>query len=332
MTDMAGPVAVLPRHFERRSACPGCGSERAHTIHRAPYAADPIFPFLQRYYSGRVPRGRLEDAEYVLDRCDDCSLVFQRFIPSADFLDEVYDRWLNSDHNPETDPVFIDAVKYPARCRDGHEIFAIAAALGKPPAELRVLDYGMGWGMWARVARGLGCEVYGFDLSAARRDFAREHSVRIVDTNELRGLELDFVNTEQVFEHLTTPLADAQALSTALRPGGIFKVAVPRADDIEQRLQPPNWDAPRSSRRSLNAVHPLEHLNCWNPHALATMARRAGMEPFPVPLSAYFAFLRIPGALPRGPKQLAKSFVRPAYHRFAPHQLYRWFRKPGSAG
>lgn len=326
---MATSKTATPKYFEQRASCPGCESTRSRTLYRAPYGHGPVFNFLKDYYrSGNVSSEKLHDAAYVLDECLDCSLSFQRFIPNAAFLDEIYDRWLNSAYHPEKDPSYAEALGGAFHSRDGHEIAAIAAVLGRPIGSLRVLDFGMGWGLWARTALALGCASHGFDLSENRRAYARQHGISVVDTHQFAGLELDFVNAEQVFEHLTTPLVDAMALSRSLRLGGILKIAVPQAPDLERRLNPADWNAPRSTSRWLNAVHPLEHVNCWTPKALETLARRAGMEPVQIPLRAYFAFLR--RGSPLGISALrvtAKGLLRPAYHGLSPNNLYRWFRK-----
>ena len=316
-------------HFERRAACPGCDSIRTETIFRAPLGSGPLFEFLRGYYRpGAISQEKLAPASFVLDECLDCSLVFQRYIPDEPFLEEIYERWLNSTCHPTKDLMVADALAHPNQCRDGHELMAAASYLGRPLKGLRVLDYGMGWGLWARVAKALGCEVYGYDLSESRRAWAREHGVKVVDTHEFFGLELDFANTEQVFEHLSTPLADARVLAKSLRPGVILKVAVPRGKDLKRRLAIGDWKAPRNTRRSLNPVHPLEHLNCWSPRALGVMTDLVGLELVEVPLRSYLSFLKRPWTLSlTDPKQVAKAFLRPVYNWLNPHQLYRWFRK-----
>lgn len=297
-------------------------------IYELDYAGSDLLAFLQTYYGERLDPARLDGATYALDACRSCSLVFQRGIPKPDFLDEIYDQWLNQAYHPDQDPAVARDLSRPHQSRDGQELYAVARTVGRPVERLRVLDYGMGWGTWARIAKRLGCEVYGFDLSEARQAFARESGIRVVQPNELEGLELDFVNTEQVFEHLTQPLDDAKRISAGLRTGGILKIAIPWGPFIERRLARPDWYAGRLSPRSLNAVHPLEHLNCWTPRALASMADIAGLSPVSVRARAYLEFLKGPGALdPKGLKQIAKATLRPLYHRFSTWQLYRWFVK-----
>lgn len=317
-----------PVHFERRPSCPACESGRAQTIFHAPLGEGAVFEFLRKYYrTEAVSREKLA-ADFVLEECLDCSLVFQRYIPDASFLEEIYESWLNSNYHPSRDPLVADALAHPGQYRDGHELMTAASFLERPLERLKVLDYGMGWGTWGRVAKALGCEVFGCELSSSRREWAQEHGIKVVGLDEFDGLEVDFVNTEQVFEHLTTPLADVRVLVKALRPGGILKVAVPYAKDLKRRIAIGDWEAPRSTSRSLNPVHPLEHVNCWNPRALRAMADRVGLDAVEIPLRSYYSFFKTRGSLAlMNPKKVAKSLLRPAYNRLSPHHLYSWFRK-----
>ena len=54
---------------------------------------------------------------------------------------------------------------------------------------------------------------------------------------QAENLRFDFINTEQVFEHISEPLETLKELKTLLKPGGIIKISVPTADDINRRLK-----------------------------------------------------------------------------------------------
>lgn len=311
-------------HFNRRERCPGCGSADLRTLYRTPYSEPPLIDFLVSYYS-RIGDARrwLKDADYVVEKCMSCSLSFQSYVPTGGFLNEIYDRWLSSCAEP-----MHQSLPLPPHCRDGQELLMIARTLGQPAERLRVLDYGMGWGSWARMALKLGCKSYGFEISEARTKFAAEHGVSTVTEADIPGLELDFVNTEQVIEHLTDPFACVQMLSSGLRAGGILKISVPQATSLERELQSPEWVAGPKYRFSLRAIHPLEHLNCFTPRALDMMARRAGLEPARLPLRTYYSFLaHIAPNDHRSAMQVGKGLLRPAYHRYSRRNLYRWYRK-----
>jgi 2-polyprenyl-3-methyl-5-hydroxy-6-metoxy-1,4-benzoquinol methylase len=96
-----------------------------------------------------------------------------------------------------------------------------------------------------------------------------------------------FINTEQVFEHLVDPMAELLRLASALRPGGLVRISVPNGTAVESRLSNPDWNAAKGSPRSLNAVAPLEHINCFNHRSLETLGVRAGLRRFTYPARQY---------------------------------------------
>lgn len=317
-------------NFVHRSNCPGCTFTGASTVFSAPLDSGVLFEFLRRYYSRAGEIGaRLAGAVFRLDECDHCSLVFQRWVPNDELLSELYDRWLGSSESHVHDALVAAALDAPRRTRDAHELFAVSAFLGASLERLRVLDYGMGWGLWARIAGALGCQVHGYDLSVSRQRAATQHGIKVVQLDAMPGLELDFINTEQVFEHLPSPAGLIDVLARSLRVGGVLKISVPRAVGLRARLAVGRWGTPASSPLSLDAVHPLEHINTWNPRALRYLAARAGLEELSVPWRVAFSFLREPDSLYGLEKGSIKSVMRPVYNRYAPGNLYRWFRKTG---
>jgi len=313
--------------FERRPNCPACGASSADTLLRLPYSERALAQFMRRYYhAAKDIHARLDQAIYQIERCAECQLVFQRYVASGELLSVVYDDWLTGIYYPDT-PEYLAQVAAPAATRDGHELLAVARTLAVDVSRLRVLDYGMGWGLWARIAKELGAESFGHELSETRLEHARQHGVRTVAPESFAEVQADFVNADQIIEHVGDPLGTLGQISRALKPTGILKISVPRAPDICRRLRVLDWDAPRGARNSLHPVQPIEHVNCFDWRSLEALCRRAGFRRIPIALDAYAAFLRVPGGVPRAPRALAKAFARPVYHRLSRTKLYAWFVK-----
>ena len=75
----------------------------------------------------------------------------------------------------------------------------------KPPIELQFLDFGMGWGKWCQMAKAFGCQVYGLELSKARIKYASSLGISVLSNEELNHYKFDYINADQVFEHITNP-------------------------------------------------------------------------------------------------------------------------------
>ena len=245
-------------------------------MYSALFVEPPVSNHLQEYYAvyGGVELEYLAGASFVLDECLDCGLVYQRFIPNDFLMNKLYEEWI--------DPGKVFDVKVKKRGidhyeREAKEITTIARHFGRLPGDLELLDFGMGWGDWCRMAQAYGCSACGTELSQARIDHAGKFGVPVITWDEIAERRFDFIKAEQVFEHLPDPLETLRYLGAALKPDGIVKVSVPNAWNMSARLAVMDWHAARGSANSLLPVIPLEHINCYAGDSLVRMGRKAGL-------------------------------------------------------
>jgi len=298
-----------PVGLVERSCCPVCGEERVRTLYRAAFDKGPIRDYLVAFYPALPPEdlGLLKGGELVLEECPSCSLIWQRFVPTPFLLDRLYGTWVG-----DTGFVTHDDVAYQAATAE--EVLLALRLAGKPPSEVSVLDFGMGWGRWPRIAAAMGCAAFGVEPSEPAADHARRHGVTVLGLDELPDETFDFVNCEQVFEHLVEPVETLTRLARALGARGWLKIAVPSGKGVAERLRSPDWEAGKGSAESLNAVAPLEHVNCFSSRSLEVLGERAGLEPArPKATALYSATV---GLWP--PRALLRGLARPPIRRFVP--------------
>ena len=269
-------------YFIERTVCPCCTSSDCHTIYECAFDADPIRQYLRDHYEpqGGVEFEFLQGARFVLQQCRTCSLIFQAQIGNDVLMHKLYEEWIDPARARVSDARWADLGFYV-----GHLewILAVLSEIGKLPSETRVFDFGMGWGRWCRLVQGFGCQVYGTELSEERIAFARSHGIKALSWDEIPGNEFDFINVDQVLEHVPQPLTTLEHLARGLVRGGLLFISVPNAVmngvRVRELLKNPDWKAPRRSPRSLMAVAPLEHINCFDHKALTVLGRKAGMVP-----------------------------------------------------
>lgn len=314
----------MPASLRTRDRCPVCGSTHAKEAYRRPFEGGEVQAYLDDFY--RLPSlkvdyvGLFGGQDYVLDRCADCSALYQRNIPTELLMDALYGKWIANSDTPSPEPLshFTHHVQ--------EAMQAIAFAMRRrgetSPAAVRVLDYGLGWGVWAKAAVGVGAKVAGFDLSRQRRDHAARHGIEVLGWADLPGQAFDFINTEQVFEHLPEPLKTCQLLGSALRPGGVLKISVPTGRWLDKGAVAIDWKAGQGQRNNVNPVTPLEHINYFPRSALRAMAAEAGLAEVKFPLGLQYAY----SADFHSPKRIAKNLVRPLWARYLQNILY--FERP----
>lgn len=308
--------------YEKRPECPACcSSDRVTLIDRA-LDDEVIGPLLNIFY-GRDPI-EFEGGRYQVVECKGCSTIYHAQVGGNSLLTALYDVWLNEDFEVSDSMDWL--ITNPRQSMGGHEIMTAAALTNSPVASLKTLDFGMGKAHWARIAKGLGCHSYGSDLSPTRMENARNHGVSTVTLAEIPGQMFDFINTEQVMEHVTETAPIMEALARGLRPGGLLKISVPSQGNIRSSLSAVANGAPAIAKE-LVASFPLEHVNTFSAKGLEQLGARFGLRTVKPGFLSRIAFIKNPANWLLGrPANTAKEIVRP----FIPYEnqknLTVWFR------
>jgi SAM-dependent methyltransferase len=299
----------LSKHFVTREKCPACESGRSRLLYRASYTDSPIRDYLVAFYSttgSGVDFEYFDGARYTLLECQDCGVIFQEEAPDPALTQKLYNEWL--------DPETVRAIESRERNARHYlwcasEIARVIQYLKRLPSEIRFLDFGMGWGSWCLMAKGFGCDVYGMDLSHAATEYAKSVGVKVIDCAMAEERQFDFINAEQVFEHIVDPRDALARFHDALAPGGVIRISVPNGRNIKRKLERPDWSAPENLPDSLNDVAPLQHLNSYNFDALVRMGVSIGLRE-----------VEIPGDLlaPQDMRGKLKALVRPLFRAMFP--------------
>ncbi|MBO9571274.1 MAG: class I SAM-dependent methyltransferase [Chitinophagaceae bacterium] len=306
-------------YFVKREVCPACRSNSFKKRFSVKFDDPGIRTFLDNLYNpqGGVEYEYLEGAEYSLVECNNCKLVFQEYIGNDELMMLIYEKWIDPEmvkKNSVTAYTVDYYKKYSA------EIINIIAYLNKLPSDLKFFDFGMGWGKWCLMAKAFGVEAFGAELSPERIAYARSNGIKVLEWKEFPDYQFDFINTEQVFEHIPEPLNTMKYLSKSLKPGGIIKISVPNGNGIERILKSVNWTAKRKALDSLMVVSPLEHINCYRTESVLKMGELCGLENVK-PSKDYIGF--------RSLKDLAKTSLRAPYYKyFKTGDFAYYFRKP----
>lgn len=303
--------------FTSRTECPSCTGKQAVEIFSAGLLDPKIKIFLTSKIDDPEVLELFRDTNYTLLKCRDCSLIYQRNILSDRYLSMLYDNWVV--HREET-PKSADYFGYYT-----NELFTIGSLFAKPVHEIRVLDYGLGAGKWAKVAKAIGFDTYGTDLSQKLLDDARKDGIKTLAIDELGMHQFDFINTEQVFEHLARPRETLSQLIPSLAPKGVIKISVPNGKNVEKRLPLMDWSAPRNSKCYVIPITPLIHINTFTGDVIKHMGCLLGLSPITPTLKNEYQILDA-----RSKKGLAKSIFRPIYRRLS-DPAYVFLRKSPEA-
>ena len=267
MTDR-GESRAVAKNFVHRPYCELCGYKESKILLSREFAHPSIAGFLNTYYEGRIDKDDFTGEKYEIVKCLECGFIWQSCILNDELMEKLYSQWI-SPHQSLNKKKEADISLYSAYARAAEDISFL---LSKKPSEISVLDFGMGWGCWCLMAKAFGYQVYGLELSKERIDFGRKNGIDVIDYSGIIADKFDFINAEQVFEHIPDPLGTLKKLAGSLRKGGLTKISVPEGRKIEHELADPGWKA------SKNAIQPLEHINCFTHKTFLKLGELANLE------------------------------------------------------
>ncbi len=297
-----------------RFTCPVCGQRETPVVAALPFGSDPLRGYLRRTYGGRLDTAPLDGRSFVLRSCQQCGLVYQEFVPDRDYMAHLYGAASLADQ----DAAALDR-GLSVRRNYANEVEQLLIHLGRPPSRVRVLDFGSGSGLWLQMAAAWGCRTAGVEFTEPGRNRVLQMGHQAYGLDDLPSAAFDFINAEQVLEHLSEPGAVVRRLAESLVPGGLLRINVPNGFDILERLAVSDWTAEKGSPRSLNPIAPLEHLNCFAPASLRRLGLGAGLEEFHYPTRQYL-----------DPMVRLRFVASAVAHRFRrPNGTLQFFRRPG---
>jgi SAM-dependent methyltransferase len=275
----------MTSYFRIRTACPACAHADSTQLFTRPFDSGPVFERVSGYYTnkGLFEPHYLAGGTYRILECRSCGLIYQQEIPNEEWLARLYGTWLNPQAAYERNRKHLGG-------NVGQYIFEMwLLRYWAEGRQLKVLDYGMGWGRWCEVAYTFGHEVYGYDYENVRQERDRPVGVTVLPYDELPRQQFDFINTEQVFEHLTDPRTILQHLIASLRSGGLLRISVPNGAFVKRNLarfertgEPLVFD--KGYVPGLANLEPLQHINCWDGAALQRFGLSAGLQRYRFPL------------------------------------------------
>ena len=117
-------------------------------------------------------------------------------------------------------------------------------AIGRVPANSRVLDLGVADGSVAAILKGMGCEVWGVELEREAAEAARAvcDEVVVADLNtfefaeQLEGQRFDVVLMLDILEHLSDPAAALGRVKAVVAEGGWGIISLPNVAHASVRL------------------------------------------------------------------------------------------------
>ncbi len=251
--------------FIERKSCPICNNKKLK-IFKNKVDNQTIIKFLEEYYNKKLPQSIYEYYDYKILECEKCSLKFQKFICNEELsillYEEIIDR--KESFNKKKNLSFKNFQEYI------QDMNLISKLYKKKSRDIKILEFGCGWGFWSRLAQSFNYDVEGIEISKTRLNFLNDckiNTLREIDLNK----EYDFIYSNQVFEHLNFPELEFSKLVSVLKKDSFLLIKVPSSFlHLQKEIL--------NKHSYKNILFPLEHINLYNKKVFKFLAKKYNLK------------------------------------------------------
>lgn len=203
----------------------------------------------------------------------------------------------------------------------------LAAALGRAPSAIRLLDVGCSSGAFLLTARRLGYQVEGVEPSADAAQTARAAGLTVftgyLQQAQFPDATFDAITLIEIVEHLRDPLTLLQECARILKPGGVLLITTPNAHSWTARAMGARW-----AGFSLNDMG--GHISFFNPQSMRVLAARSSLTVHRLETRnvRFFERGQSSRAVHAAAKVAAELLNWPARIAGAGHDLHAYLRRP----
>jgi SAM-dependent methyltransferase len=216
----------------------------------------------------------IEDIKYFpIDRCLQCGFVYARFLPSAQFLNKIYERVIDGKIAHKASWDLQDLAR-----RLGYigKLFGLML----DHHDRAILDFGCGFGATTRLLADCGLKTVAYDPSRIRVESVQRRCAEAVVAYDLKDLEENGpyagIILDNVLEHIPDPDVVIKFIGGLMIHGAIVYLSVPSYEEANIRRLKRDIQRNRLSEMTLN---PWEHLNYFDVEHLDGLMRKYGLVP-----------------------------------------------------
>lgn len=248
--------------------CPACGSEGVDVLAQLDAARRERFLAYSEIKYGGLLNDWLGEIAPIILRCRQCGHCWYKYHPGPEKLGLMYASGRRLLPN-------VPMSREPSVHMHGEmlKLRRLVKASGSPS----LLDYGSGYGRWARAAVVAGFKVTAFEPSAERGAELQELFGLVHDLDTIRGRRFAAINLEQVLEHVSNPLDLLLQIRELCEDNTVVRITVPNI--LRSHEGKAIWDAWPFDGKMTHTMAPFEHLHGFTPVSLDRLLKRVGFKP-----------------------------------------------------
>lgn len=247
-------------------SCPACCSDAASDIAMLDDSRREMYLKFSRVKFGGLLDSWLREFEPVVRMCHSCGHCWYRYQPDTLQLSEMYGAGIplggSSEVSREPAPYMIT------------EMSRLRQLLSSRDSKPCFLDYGSGFGRWAKAATIAGFEVTAFEPSAKRGACTNTPYELVHDVSALEGRKYAAIQLEQVLEHVPNPKETLFQIQGMCDADTVLRVTVPNLKRSPEGGD--IWEKWPYDGESAHTLAPYEHLHGFTPRSLDALIAKSG--------------------------------------------------------
>ncbi len=252
--------------LSRRTACPFCNNNQFKILYKKEYNSFDLKKFLNDYYKNPKIHEILISEFYEIVECNKCKGLYQNTIPDEELSLFIYEELISSQQS------FEKKVLYPIQPKEYiFDAKIIEKLVRKKNNEINILEFGAGWGFWARFMKSKNFNIETVEISNSRSKYLEETKVHNYMSLKTIDKKYDLIFSNQVLEHIPFPLETIKELKTKLLNGGIMYHKFPSSFLFKKKLS-------KKYIPQKDCAHPLEHINIFNKNCFNEMCKILGLK------------------------------------------------------
>jgi cyclopropane fatty-acyl-phospholipid synthase-like methyltransferase len=254
-------------NLSERKNCPFCGHYKHNSLFKLNYSNKKLKNFIHQYYNSELINKKLEKNIYEICECINCSGLFQKYEPDEKFITFLYDEMISVKESFEKKKEYLKKNKN----KLNQDYLMISTLFSGIKDKIKILEFGSGWGLWSKFMQSKSLNVSSCEFSDTRHKFLLKNNINNTKNLEDINDKFDFIYSEEVLEHVSSPLEIIKKLRKLLKTNGYMFHRFPSSHNFKKKLS--HIYTPKK-----DCAHPLEHLNIMNKKSVLKMCEISDLE------------------------------------------------------
>lgn len=215
--------------------------------------------------------GFSQEDKFNIVQCQHCQFQYTATLLVDHLLSYLYEHAI--DHDKSRAKIFIPSRSFLLQ-QQWSRLLELILSDQSEKLDLRILDYGCGWGNFLEIARAPGINCFGYELDRVKIEWARQRNLIIFDDEKeiVAQAPYDLIYCNQVLEHVPNPVQVVQSFARWLKPGGVLYASVPCTREGLKDIQ----SLQKQGRSIPKEINPWEHLNYFTPRSFSELFQKEG--------------------------------------------------------